>query len=47
MVDSAIYEAVLAVTESLVSEYQRTGYVRHLIASRQWGIYIHQSRKSF
>jgi formyl-CoA transferase len=28
MVDSAIYEAVLAITESLVSEYQQAGYVR-------------------
>lgn len=28
MVDSAIYEAVLAVTESLVTEYDKIGYVR-------------------
>jgi formyl-CoA transferase len=28
MVDSAIYEAVLAMMESLVSEYQQTGYIR-------------------
>ena len=28
MVDSAIYEAVLAMMESLISEYQQTGYVR-------------------
>ena len=47
MVDSAIYEAVLAVTESLVSEYQRTGYVRHLIASRQWGHLYSPKQKEF
>ena len=33
VVDSAIYEAVLAVTESLVSEYQQAGYVRERTGS--------------
>lgn len=38
MVDSAIYEAVLAMTESLVIEYDQTGYIRERAGSVLPGI---------